>query len=270
MRHCAQRWAWSCGFVEPDVVPVALGTGQDAHRVRQVSLSEMQRPCCIMIAVAAAGLWGFARNGSVYRTTLDPAQADVLPRQQVYRVPSGSMEPTLTVGTRVVVSLGAPKIGAIVVFHPPEGALPEQCGPRPHMIGFGGAACVEPVPKPSTDKLLKRIVAGPGDEIYIRQGRVYRKAAGSSSFIRQQDSYTRPCGTRPECDFPTPIKISAGHWYLLGDNRGESDDSRFWGAVPSSWILGVVTACDVPPNLSRLGLEPYRSSKLCKLPNKRG
>ena len=65
------------------------------------------------------------------------------------------------------------------------------------MIRFGGAACVEPVPKSSTNKLLKRIVAGPGDETYIRQGDVYRTAAGSSNFIRQQDSYTRPCGARP-------------------------------------------------------------------------
>ena len=38
----------------------------------------------------------------------------------------------------------------------------------------------------------------------------------------------------------TPIKIPAGEWFMMGDNRGESDDSRFWGPVPTSWITGVV------------------------------
>jgi type IV secretory pathway protease TraF len=33
---------------------------------------------------------------------------------------------------------------------------------------------------------------------------------------------------------------------MLGDNRGESDDSRFWGPIPASWIVGVVTACYTP------------------------
>jgi signal peptidase I len=43
-----------------------------------------------------------------------------------------------------------------------------------------------------------------------------------------------------ECNFPTPIKIPTGDWFMLGDNRSESDDSRFWGPVPASWIVGVV------------------------------
>jgi Signal peptidase, peptidase S26 len=41
--------------------------------------------------------------------------------------------------------------------------------------------------------------------------------------------------------FPVPIRVPAGHWFLMGDNRGESIDSRFWGAVPTGWILGAVT-----------------------------
>jgi signal peptidase I len=34
--------------------------------------------------------------------------------------------------------------------------------------------------------------------------------------------------------------VAPGHWYLLGDNRGESNDSRFWGPLAASWIVGVV------------------------------
>jgi signal peptidase I len=159
----------------------------------------------------------------------------------VYRVPSGSMEPTLPIGARVVVKEGPPAIGAIVVYHPPEDFAVEECGPKPHVVRPGGAACDAAIREVSKIRLIKRIVAGPGDEIYIREGHVYRKADGSDEFVRESDPYIRVCGGRPECDFPDPIKIPAGRWFLMGDNRGESDDSRFWGPVPTAWIVGVTT-----------------------------
>jgi signal peptidase I len=161
----------------------------------------------------------------------------------VYRVPSGSMEPTVRVGAKVNVTRGtAPTVGAIVVFHPPAGFAEQKCGPKPHVIKPGAAACDSSIPPQALIELIKRVVAGPGDEIYVRDGRVYRKAIGSHKFVRENDSYARPCGHAGECEFPVPIKIPAGHWFVMGDNRGESDDSRFWGPVPSSWIVGVAGA----------------------------
>ena len=95
------------------------------------------------------------------------------------------------------------------------------------------------VPDPEASvNFIKRLVAGPGDEIYIKGGHVFRKAAGSSHFVAEKDSYIAPCGESSECEFPTPIKIPPGHWFMMGDNRGDSDDSRFWGPVPTSWIIG--------------------------------
>jgi signal peptidase I len=107
----------------------------------------------------------------------------------------------------------------------------------------GGAACGQPVSEAANIRFIKRVVAAPGDEIYIKQGHVYREAAGKSTFVREQDSYAKACGTSPECNFPTPIKIAPDHWFLMGDNRGESDDSRFWGPVPTGWIVGEVRWC---------------------------
>jgi signal peptidase I len=162
-----------------------------------------------------------------------------------YRVPSESMAPTLEVGDRAYYKalFGAPSIGEIVIFHPPEGAVQEECGPKPHVVRLGGAACEQPVLQAANIRFIKRVVAGPGDQIYIKQGHVYLKVAGKSTFVREQDSYTKACGVSPECNFPIPIEIAPGHWFLMGDNRGESDDSRFWGPVPTSWILGEVRWC---------------------------
>jgi signal peptidase I len=171
-----------------------------------------------------------------------------------YRIPSGSMEPTLEVGQRVLVDRLAtnfekPHVGEIAVFHPPEGAESEQCGPVAHTtVSFGGAACDQTNPKEASVNFIKRIVAGPGDTIYVKEGHVYRKAAGTTRFVREQDSYIRACGGVQECNFLTPITIPADHWFMMGDNRGESDDSRFWGPVPTSWIIGGAFATYWPPD----------------------
>jgi len=175
-----------------------------------------------------------------------------------YKIPSGSMEPTLAIGQRVLVDrigmdFSEPHVGEIAVFHPPEGAEQEECGPTPHVIKLGGAPCSEPVPKEDTGtNFIKRVVAGPGDEIYVKEGHVYRKAAGKRTFVREHDPYIRECGVSPECNFPDPIKIPAGHWFMMGDNRGESDDSRFWGPVPTGWIIGQAIATYWPPD--RIGI----------------
>jgi signal peptidase I len=164
-----------------------------------------------------------------------------------YRIPSGSMEPTLTIGQRVLVDrigthFSKPQVGEITVFHPPEGAQQEQCGPVPHTVKLGGQACSEPVPKEASVNFIKRIVGGPGDVISIHEGHVTRNGKP------EQDSYIRECGASPECNFPIPIKVPAGHWFMMGDNRGESDDSRFWGPVPTSWIIGEAFATYWPPD----------------------
>jgi signal peptidase I len=164
-----------------------------------------------------------------------------------YRIPSGSMEPTLKVGQRVLVNrigmdIKGPKVGEIVVFHPPKDADQEVCGPSPHMVSPGGQACDMPEPQKSSVNFIKRIVAGPGDTLYIREGHAYRNGK------RENDSYIRECGGGAECNFPKPIEIPAGHWFMMGDNRGESDDSRFWGPVPTGWIIGGAFFTYWPPD----------------------
>jgi signal peptidase I len=158
-----------------------------------------------------------------------------------YKIPSSSMEPTLTEGQRVLVDrlFFSPHVGQIVVFHPPVGAENEQCG-RSHPQT---AACDWPNRAESSETYIKRIVAGPGDVISIRDGHVIRNG------IPEADSYIRPCGAgQAECSFTTPIRIPRGMWFMMGDNRGESDDSRFWGPVPSNWLIGNAFFTYWPPD----------------------
>ena len=174
-----------------------------------------------------------------------------------YRIPSGSMEPTLIEGQRVLVNriamdFSEPHVGGMYVFHPPAVAEQMECGPTAHTVTPGAAACSAPVPEKASAYFIKRIVAGPEDEIYIKEGHVFRKAAGTSRFVAEKDPYIKACGSSPECNFPKPIKIPRGHWFMMGDNRGESDDSRYWGPVPSGWIVGQAIATYWPPD--RIGI----------------
>jgi signal peptidase I len=222
------------------------------------------RSCCTIgallvlasaLLVAGCGTSGVQSTTGTARSTGAGAGAGVSSvgpaSPVVYRVPSGSMEPTLPVGASVEVRRGVPEVGAIVTYHPPEGFETQQCGPRPHVIKPGAAACDASIPSEAKIELVRRIVAGPGDEIYIRGGHVYRKAPGSPKFVQEREPYVRPCGSAPECEFPTPIEIPTGSWFLMGDNRQESNDSRFWGPIPNAWVAGVVSAAGEQPKLER-------------------
>ena len=168
-----------------------------------------------------------------------------------YRIPSESMVPTLEIGQRVLVNrignrLGDPEIGSVVVFHPPAGADTDTCG-----NGDRGEdqACDRPTRERADVNFIKRVVAGPGDTISIENGHVIRNGK------RQRDPYVSDSCAGDigrGCNLRTPIEIPPGHWFMMGDNRGESDDSRFWGPVPRQWIIGDAFATYWPPK--RIGL----------------
>lgn len=171
---------------------------------------------------------------------------------KTYRIPSGSMEPTLDIGQRVIVNrigmrFGDPHVGDIVVFHPPAGAdvQPPQCGVETE--GYGSSkACSAATPKRSQQTFIKRVVGVGGDRISIHDGHVIRNGRV------QPDAFTRPCAGGLGCDFPGTIRVPKGGFYMMGDNRGESDDSRYWGPITKSEVIGTAFITYWPPK--RIGV----------------
>jgi signal peptidase I len=166
-----------------------------------------------------------------------------------YKVTSGSMQPTLQIGERVAVDPGMrnPRVGSIVVFHPPAGAHPADpvCGSASQ--GWGSTQpCDLPTSQESSAVFIKRVVAGPGDTIAVVDGRAVLDGRTLS------EPYVRACSDSQTCNFRTAVKVPTGDYYVLGDNRAGSDDSRFWGPVPSSWILGTAVVCAALDTICRV------------------
>jgi signal peptidase I len=172
---------------------------------------------------------------------------------KTYRIPSGSMEPTLDIGQRVLVNrigmrFGDPSVGDIVVFHPPKGADDSgapACGVPTEGLG-SSRACSTPTSDRSSQTFIKRVVGVGGDRIQIQDGHVMRNGR------READSFTNPCGDGQGCTFHGTITVPDGSFFMMGDNRGQSDDSRFWGPVPKRWIIGTTIATYWPPK--RIGV----------------
>jgi signal peptidase I len=166
-----------------------------------------------------------------------------------YRIPSGSMIPTLEINQRILVNrigtnFSSPHIGDIIVFHPPKNYA-VGCADSSEGQGSDGQSAPRPCGvawrQPSSQTFVKRVVGLPGDRIQIINGRVYRDG------VREKDSYIEPCNGLGACNFPGTITVPRGDYYMMGDNRGESDDSRFWGPVPKSWIIGKAFFTYWPP-----------------------
>lgn len=173
-----------------------------------------------------------------------------------YQIPSESMEPTLDPGQRVLVNrfgyrFGDPSVGDVVVFNPPVGATPEGVpngrSARPCGVEKEGTQpCPEPHDQRSDTNFIKRIVAGPGDRLRVEEGIPIVNGEPA------EEDFIRPCQGSGGCNLPDEITIPPDHYFMMGDNRGQSDDSRFWGPVPRDWIIGEAFFTYWPVN--RVGL----------------
>ena len=154
-----------------------------------------------------------------------------------YSIPSGSMEPTLQVGDRIVVNklsyhLHGVDRGNIVVFTTPPN---EDCA------------------GPPVADLVKRVIGLPGESISLKDGSVYIDGRLLPEPFLPPDVRTDTYPGPSNNDFALhhAYRIPAGDVFVLGDNRPESCDSRYWGPIRESSIVGKVDLRIWP--LSRIG-----------------
>jgi signal peptidase I len=163
-----------------------------------------------------------------------------------FRIPSGSMEPTLDIGQRVLVSrvnyhVGEPDRGEVVVFKPPAGADNNECGVPNFEPSSRNQSCPKPTPGRSDQNFIKRIVAVGGDRIRIERGRVILNGKPT------KEPFINPSENCQICNLPKEITIPKDHFFMMGDNRGESADSREWGPVPEDQLVGQAFFTYWPP-----------------------
>ncbi|TDX51960.1 signal peptidase I [Orenia marismortui] len=139
---------------------------------------------------------------------------------QAFYIPSGSMRPTLKPGDRIFANK------FIYRFREPQ---------RQEIIVFK-------YPVDPSRRFIKRLIGLPGDRVKIIEGRVYVNGKALEEDYTLEKSYS---------DFPE-VKVPENHYFMLGDNRNNSEDSRFWGFVPRENIVGKAFVIFWP--LNRIGL----------------
>ena len=137
---------------------------------------------------------------------------------QTFWIPSSSMVPTIDVYDRVLVQKAFftwhdVREGQIVVFSHP---------PLDHCLGEGD--------------LVKRVIALPGQTIYSSGNSIYVNGRLlAEPYLPQYDPLGPPIASSQH-----PYRVPAGEFYVLGDNRADSCDSRYWGPITGSSIIGKV------------------------------
>jgi signal peptidase I len=145
---------------------------------------------------------------------------------QTFFIPSGSMEPTLQIGDRILVNklsyhLHGVERGDIVVFSRPP---TENCG------------------GPEVNDLVKRVIGLPGDVISASGGYVYidGKRLDESWLPASEQGITVAGPAGNASNLAHPYRVPADNYFVMGDNRADSCDSRYWGPIAKSLIVGKV------------------------------
>ncbi len=172
---------------------------------------------------------------------------------QAFKIPSGSMIPTLLIGDHILVSKLTYGVQwpadcrfewtGPVNLSPSRWRLPVNCYTSKTLIGFGkpqrGDVIVFRYPEDEEKDFIKRIIGLPGDQVEIRRKIVYINGAAldDKGYTQRVDPGVIDPHINPRDNFG-PITVPADSYFVMGDNRDQSLDSRFWGFVSADKIKG--------------------------------
>ena len=161
----------------------------------------------------------------------------------MFYIPSGSMLPTLQIGDRIVVDKLSYRLhgvhrGDIVVFRRP------------------------PLEHADYSDLVKRVIGLPGDTISSADGRVYHRRAGRwpSPGCPRPVPTTAPSPLPRRFSLNHPYTVPAGEYFVMGDNRTDSEDSRYFGPIPANLMVGKMAFVVVAPRRHRVAGDPGRGA----------
>ena len=162
---------------------------------------------------------------------------------QAFFIPSASMEPTLEPGDRVLVQkvVYGPNRGDVIVFSDPKG----RPGPGRGVVGgfFHWLSNAVGIQQPEHEDYIKRVIGLPGETVELRDGRLLVDGTRVPEPYLEGPPDTRDYG---------PVTVPPGSLFVLGDNRTNSNDSRFGlGFVPQDKVIGRAFAIVWPP--TRIG-----------------
>jgi signal peptidase I len=150
---------------------------------------------------------------------------------QAFKIPTGSMEPGLLVGDHLIVNK--------MVFAPVANGFERAILPGRDLRR--GDVVVFKYPEDPSRDFIKRVIGLPGDTLEVRRKKVHvNGAALDEPYVR----YLEPPSTSGEPrtgdrrEEYGPVTVPAGQYFMMGDNRDNSEDSRYWGFMPASYLKG--------------------------------
>jgi len=150
---------------------------------------------------------------------------------QAFKIPTGSMEPNLLVGDHLLVNK--------FVFAPTTTGLERALLPI-REIRRGDVVVFKYPQEPDRD-FIKRVIGLPGETLEVRERRVFINGTAIEDpyahYLFPALSGAESVGFDPRQRYG-PIAVPDGHYFMMGDNRDNSEDSRFWGFLPQHYVKG--------------------------------